>query len=145
METTKPDLKGLLKSVTCLYSVTLGIMALITFIIIAGIIVCIANWRCIPAAITVTVVVGGLVAVICAICWAGCSLRHLSDIQNSCRKQFLETELTLYREAVRRESILKDEQTTIAQLGLKAEAKHKEIELARLENELASVKSSARQ
>lgn len=82
----------------------------------------------------------GTLVVVCALCWLGLFGKRLLDVQNDCRKQLLETELSLYREAIRREGLLQDKRTTIAKLDLELEEKRKEKALAELEKELKALK-----
>lgn len=84
-------------------------------------------------------VIWALVAV-CALCWLGYCCKHLLEIYFENHKKLSETELTLYQEAVRRERSISDRQRETVQSDPEISAKRKEVELAKLEKELRSLK-----
>lgn len=84
-------------------------------------------------------VIWALVAV-CALCWLGYCCKQLLGIYSESHKRLSETELTLYQETVRRERSIQDKQREIVQLDPEIAAKRKEVELAKLEKELRTLK-----
>lgn len=84
-------------------------------------------------------VIWALVAV-CALCWLGYCCKRLLEIYSESRQKFSETELTLYQEAVRHERSIQDKQRETVLPDPDIEAKRKEVELAKLEKELRSLK-----
>lgn len=78
--------------------------------------------------------------VICTLCWLGSYCRYLLTIYNETRKQFVDTELSLYKDSIRREGVICDEQTTQEQIAIRLETKRKELELAKIERELKTMK-----
>lgn len=129
-----------IEKISQLLNQTLRGIFIITFVALAGIAcyVIFSPDRMIP--LGTTILGSGTLVIVCALCWLGFFSKRLLDIQNVCRKQLLETELSLYREEVRRDGLLQDAQTTNSHLDLKTEAKRKEIELAKLEKELKTYK-----
>lgn len=87
-----------------------------------------------PILVTMTIV--GL----CAICWTGCYGRQLLKIYTDSRKQIFDTELSLYRESVRREELILNEQTNDELQNLKIEIKRKDLKIAELEKEIKKIK-----
>lgn len=86
--------------------------------------------------ILVTVTVVGL----CAICWTGYYGRQLLRIYTDSRRQIFDTELSLYRESVRREELILNEQTHNELQDLKIEIKRKDLKIAELEKEIKKIK-----
>ena len=70
---------------------------------------------------------------LCAICWTGYYGRQLLKIYTDSRKQIFDTELSLYRESVRREELILNEQTNDELQNLK-------IKIAELEKEIKKIK-----
>lgn len=140
---TTPNLTERLNDIIGLLRRTLLWLFVFVFIVLVGII-CYVIFCYNDTSIAFRIVIfgGGTLMIICALYWLGFACKRLLEFQNSCRKQLIETELSLYRESIRREGLLKDEQITIAQLDLRLESKRKEIELAKLEKELNSVKGT---
>lgn len=87
-----------------------------------------------PILVTMTIV--GL----CAICWTGYYGRQLLKIYTDSRKQIFDTELSLYRESVRREELILNEQTNDELQNLKIEIKRKDLKIAELEKEIKKIK-----
>ncbi len=84
-------------------------------------------------------VIWALVAV-CALCWLGYCCKQLLGIYSESHKKHYETELTLYQEAVRRERSIQDKQRETVQSDPEIATKRKEVELAKLEKELRTLK-----
>lgn len=123
-----------------LFNRTLHWILAITLVVLAGI-VCYAVF-CHDRSICFGVIVlgsGALVAV-CALCWLGYSCKQLLEIYFDSCKQFSETELSLYREDVRREGAIQDKQMAIVQQDPPIIAKYKEIELAKLDKKIQALK-----
>lgn len=142
MESNASKFVEQLEKMIRLFNRTLYWILVVTFVALAGVVCYVVFYHDSPACFATIVLGSGLFVVVCALCWLGSFSRCLLNIQNDCRKQLLETELSLYREAVRREreGVLQDGQIAIAQLGLKIEAKRKELDLAKLERELKALK-----
>ena len=87
-----------------------------------------------PILVTMTIV--GL----CAICWTGYYSRQLLKIYTDSRKLIFDTELSLYRESVRREELILNEQTNDELQNLKIEIKRKDLKIAELEKEIKKIK-----
>lgn len=77
---------------------------------------------------------------ICALCWLGYYCKHLLKIYSDSRKEVFETELSLYREAVRREELILNEQTNNELQNLKIEIKRKELEIQQLNKKIKEIK-----
>lgn len=96
----KSDKSGIFSRIRHINHILIGVMA---GILIMAIILIIAlalapcqkydSWLIISA-ITITG--------ICTLCWLGCYCKHLLKIYSDSQKEILDTELSLYREAVRR-------------------------------------------
>lgn len=84
-------------------------------------------------------VIWALVAA-CALCWLGYCCKQLLGIYSESHKKHYETELTLYQEAVRRERSIQDKQRETVQSDPEIATKRKEVELAKLEKELRTLK-----
>lgn len=129
-----------LKKIAELLNRTLWWMFFITLVALSGIICYVIVCHDEPMCLGVIAIGSGALVVICVLCWLGFFSKRLLDVQNDSRQQLFETELSLYRESVRREGLIQDKKTVIAQLDLDIEAKRKEIELAKLEKELKGLK-----
>ena len=77
---------------------------------------------------------------ICVLCWLGYYCKHLLKIYSDSRKEIFETELSLYREAVRREELILNEQTNNELQNLKIEIKRKELEIEQLNKKIKEIK-----
>lgn len=77
---------------------------------------------------------------ICVLCWLGCYCKHLLKIYSDSRKEVFDTELSLYREAVRREVLTLDKQTNKELKDLKNEIKLKELEIEQLNKKIKGIK-----
>lgn len=77
---------------------------------------------------------------ICVLCWLGYYCKHLLKIYSDSRKEVFETELSLYREAVRREGLILNEQTNNELQNLKIEIKRKELEIEQLNKKIKEIK-----
>ena len=130
-----------LKQIAGLLNRTLWWMFFITLVALAGIICYVIVYHDEPICLGVIAIGSGALVVTCALCWLGFFSKRLLDVQDGCRQQLFETELSLYRESVRREGLIQNKETVIAQLDLDIEAKRREIELAKLEKELKDLKN----
>lgn len=88
----------------------------------------------------VLVLASWVLVAVCALCWMGYCCKQLLGIYSESHKRLSETELTLCQEAVRRERSIQDKQREIVQLDPEIAAKRKEVELAKLEKELRTLK-----
>ena len=129
-----------LKKIAELLNRTLCWMFIITLVALVGIISYVIIYHDEPVCLGVIAIGSGALVVICALCWLGFFSKRLLDVQDGCRQQLFETELSLYRESVRREGLIQDKKTVIAQQDLDIEAKRREIELTKLEKELRTLK-----
>lgn len=77
---------------------------------------------------------------VCVLCWLGYYCKHLLKIYSDSRKEVFETELSLYREAVRREELILNEQTNNELQNLKIEIKRKELEIEQLNKKIKEIK-----
>lgn len=93
-----------------------------------------------PICFDVLVLVIWALVAVCALCWQGYSCKRLLEIYSESRQKFSETELTLYQEAVRHERSIQDKQRETVLPDSDIEEKRKEVELAKLEKELRSLK-----
>lgn len=141
MESIASKFAEQLEKIAGLLNRTLCMMFFITFVALAGIICYVIFYHKEPVCLGVIAIGSGALVVICALCWLGFFSKRLLDVQDDSRQQLFETELSLYRESVRREGLIQDKKTVIAQLDLDIEAKRKEIELAKLEKELKDLKN----
>lgn len=76
----------------------------------------------------------------CLVLWLGYYCKHLLKIYSDSRKEVFETELSLYREAVRREELILNEQTNNELQNLKIEIKRKELEIQQLNKKIKEIK-----
>lgn len=74
------------------------------------------------------------------LCWLGYCCKRLLGICSESHRRLSETELTLYQEAVRHERSVRDKQSEAAGPDPEIAAKRREVELARLEKELQSLR-----
>ena len=93
-----------------------------------------------PICFDVLVLVIWALVAVCVLCWLGYCCKRLLEIYFESRQKFSETELTLYQEAVRHERSIQDKQRETVQPDPDIEAKRKDVELAKLEKELRSLK-----
>lgn len=88
----------------------------------------------------VLVLASWVLVAVCALCWLGYCCKQLLGIYSESHKRLTETELTLYQEAVRRERSIQDKQRETVQPDPEIATKRKEVELAKLEKELRTLK-----
>ncbi len=88
----------------------------------------------------VLVLASWVLVAVCALCWMGYCCKQLLGIYSESHKRLSDTELTLYQEAVRRERSIQDKQRETVQPDPEIATKRKEVELAKLEKELRTLK-----
>lgn len=114
-------------------------MGWIVFVACAGISALVAMSFLFPFGSWLLFVSAALV-ILCTICWLGVHCRQQMNSYERLQKQITDTELSLYRDSVRRVEVLSEERAFNEQLEIRLETKRKELELAKLEKELKAFK-----
>lgn len=137
MESNASKITERLKETARLFKRTLHWILAITLVALAGIVCYVIFCHDKSICFGMLVLVSGTLVAICALCWLGYYCKQLLGIYSDSCKQFFETELSLYCDAARREGAIQDRQIAI---DPEITAKRKEIELAKIEQELKALK-----
>lgn len=140
MESNAPQSIERPGNVARLFKQTLYGLLAVALVALAGIVCYAIFGHKQPICFGVLVLVIWALVAVCALCWLGYCCKRLLEIYSESRQKFSETELTLYQEAVRHERAIQDKQREAVQPDPDIEAKRKEVELAKLEKELRSLK-----
>lgn len=140
MEDNMSDISNRINRITRMFWKLLCLFIVITFAALSAMVYLVVFLHDLPVSYGMVFLGCTCLVTVCALCWLGSCCKKLLEIFANCKKQIFDTELSLFRDSARRNSVILDEQTTNRQKEIRLDTKRKELEIANLEKSINAMK-----